>query len=574
VPSVPHRLKARGPLGWSPTRARPIARSFTPLNVSYGLPREIVSSSRRNSLSPWPNVPMSNAPTRNHSAPMEVPFDEIFPNSSAPVHVDLPQSMPNVPLPPSFPGGGGPGWPPGGGFPSGGGPGGGGPGWPPSGGGPGGSGPGWPPSGPGWPSGGGGQGWPPGGGGPGGGGPGWPPGGGGPGWPPSGGGPGGPGGPSGSGGQGISPPYPPHMGTFPQSGDALQGIVSELLPKLDVMKLNDNNWVAWSRYAHAILLSAGVEWCIQADYGEYAQDWVAQTLLTGSLSDAYQVEVSDQKSAHGIWTCLLNIFTVRGRGRILALFQELHSLKMTPNEKPSVYITRARKLVMSLRSFGHYYTDLALCYVILAGLSPEYEQDKHTQMNLIQDNPDLGRLQGNLELTYIRLQAEKVAKQGSKTINSETPKPFHRNTQGSRPMIARTPSSLHSMETNAKADTVVVKEAVQGGRTAVQQQRRVPPVCFICGEEGHIKPHCPRNKEQATHCIETNEFGETPPIPGWLVDSGATDHISPDKHGMEDYVSYNDTQFVTVAKGVKDSILGEGTVTVHLDNGSKRREHV
>jgi transposase InsO family protein len=252
----------------------------------------------------------------------------------------------------------------------------------------------------------------------------------------------------------------------------------------------------------------------------------------------------------------------------MALFQELHTLKMNPGEKPSLYVSRARKLVMSLRSFGQNYTDLALCYVILAGLTPEYEQDKNTQFNLVQDNPDIGRLQGNLELTFIRLRAAKGLT--PKATTAVVPKPhrnFNSHPQGNRPQFTRTSTSLNVVEGAVEADTAVVKEAMQGGRAAVQTPGRPVPICFLCGEAGHIRTYCPKNKSQA-NVVQTHEFGATPPLPGWLVDSGATDHICPDMSCMEDYVAYNDPQYVTVANGRKEHILGEGTVTVHLENGS------
>jgi hypothetical protein len=113
-------------------------------------PRDVMSSSGRNSLPARPTVPMTNGqPTRNHSAPMEISFDEIFPNSSAPVHVELSYPMPWSSSSPSVTCEGGSGWPPGAVFPGGGGCGAGGPGWPQGGGAPG------------WPQGAGGPGWPP-----------------------------------------------------------------------------------------------------------------------------------------------------------------------------------------------------------------------------------------------------------------------------------------------------------------------------------------------------------------------------------------------------------------------------
>ena len=107
----------------------------------------------------------------------------------------------------------------------------------------------------------------PGGGGPPFGGPpfGGPPFGGPPSGPPSGGG-GGPGLPSGS--------YP-----FPYYLYQPTPSVQRLTPKMDPIKLNEHNWVLWSRFVHAMLIEVGVERCIQEDMQGHVEDFKAQSLI-------------------------------------------------------------------------------------------------------------------------------------------------------------------------------------------------------------------------------------------------------------------------------------------------------
>ena len=393
-----------------------------------------------------------------------------------------------------------------------------------------------------------------------------PPGGGGPGWPGVPGGGGGPGGPGVPGGGG---PEIPMMHGHRQSRGPNQGppgttapstsLMSKLVPKIETLKLNETNWVAWSRFAHAMLLSAGLEWCIHRDCSMLPEDWVAQSLITSCLSENYQIEVSDQTSAFGIWNYLLDVFTVRGRSKVLSLFEELNNLKMNDRERPSSFISRARKIVMALRSFGQSYTDLSVCYIILKGLTVEYKDDVKTLYNTLQDNHDIGRLQGNLELSYIRIQAERTL--APKTHKIDTPKGFKGGYQGRRGGPTSHEKSEHS--TDKKVDV----NMVQWGRAAVQQAGRSVPVCFHCGEAGHIKPNCPKLQVQAS-CIESEGNHIISPPSGWLIDTGATDHICPTKECMSDYVPFTKPKFVTVANGRREPILGEGTVTLHFENDS------
>ena len=57
-------------------------------------------------------------------------------------------------------------------------------------------------------------------------------------------------------------------------------------------------------------------------------------------------------------------------------------------------------------------------------------------------------------------------------------------------------------------------------------------------------------------------------VSGWLVDSGSTDHITFDKTNMTDYVEFEKPEFLVVANGEKEEIVGEGTVQVTLESGS------
>jgi hypothetical protein len=260
----------------------------------------------------------------------------------------------------------------------------------------------------------------PGGGGPGGGGGGGHGGGDGGGGPPYGGGP-----PGGGVPQPSRRPMPFMSGGFPSAGYPTfhTGPISyshqKLTPKLEPIKLGDNNWVMWSKHVYTMLIEMGVAYCVHDDCEGTLDDFKAQTLITQACTEEYLVQISDLYSAHEMWNVLLDVFKTRAQGKLLSLHHEARMLTMHPGEKPSAYILRGRKIANTIKSLGENYSDLTLCAMLLAGLTDEYEADRQYQTSVCYDKADIHKLQHVLELTYSKLQRKKA--------NTPAAKPYVRN---------------------------------------------------------------------------------------------------------------------------------------------------
>jgi hypothetical protein len=392
-----------------------------------------------------------------------------------------------------------------------------------------------------------------------------PPGGGG--WPPNppGGGPStGPwfsGVPSGSWGMGNFPfygygPYPA-MQVHPPS--------QRLTPKLDPIKLNDNNWVIWSRYVHAMLIEMGVEHCIIYDQQGNLDDYKAQTIIMQSCNEEYQIQISDHLSAYSMWEYLMALFVTKANGKLISLQEESRMFKMHVNEKPSAHVLRARKIANTIKSLGHEFSDLSLCSMILNGLPPEYDIHKQVQQSIIVSNPDVNMLQHSLELAYMQNTAKKTTLMPKPSYQRPPHVPGHGKNNTNAP-------STHNVDTVTKHGG-----GGQSGKTAFQQKGRPQPFCRYCKQDGHAIEACPKLKDKRvnfgppppqTNCVELCTFSPESPIPSWLIDSGSTDHISPDCENMVDYVKYDEPEFLIVANGGREKILGEGTVQIKLETGN------
>lgn len=105
--------------------------------------------------------------------------------------------------------------------------------------------------------------------------------------------------------------------------------------------------------------------------------------------------------------------------------------------------------------------------------------------------------------------------------------------------------------------------------------------CYFCKNVGHFKNNCPKYKtwlakskskkhdEQKAHLAEGENDGQylftTSHIDGWIIDSGATCHISGNKH---QFVDFNESHHekVFVANGQQVSAEGKGNICMHFIN--------
>ncbi len=68
---------------------------------------------------------------------------------------------------------------------------------------------------------------------------------------------------SSSGGGGYPNPTPFFYPYFvPSPSPTVPTSSHRLTPKLEPIKLSENNWVIWSRYVHAMIIELGVEYCL------------------------------------------------------------------------------------------------------------------------------------------------------------------------------------------------------------------------------------------------------------------------------------------------------------------------
>ncbi|KAE9084569.1 hypothetical protein PF010_g20777 [Phytophthora fragariae] len=82
--------------------------------------------------------------------------------------------------------------------------------------------------------------------------------------------------------------------------------------------------------------------------------------------------------------------------------------------------------------------------------------------------------------------------------------------------------------------------------------------CFKCNQPGHMKRGCPvrmaEGDDDAVFAVGTER------LDGWLIDSGATAHMTPHRSDLLEYEALETTMEVTIADGKKLTVACRGTV--------------
>lgn len=296
-----------------------------------------------------------------------------------------------------------------------------------------------------------------------------------------------------------------------------------------ISKFNGIDFPVWSLQMQSFLAAKDLDAVLTAVKTETnkavfeAIDKKAKSYLLMSLDNQHVKLVLSCSTAKEIWDRLSAIHKQKSSTSKIVLQTQFFDARMNQGEKVAEYISRIEYLASQLKDAGEEVKDSTLVGKIVSGLPETYSSFMSSWMGMDAANMTLNNL-------LPRLMAEEAIKQKFDGAGS----------------------SAMAAQSNA---TKKGKNSKQPNRSSSKQninELKKRTKCRKCGQKGHWKAECPqvskdgekqddtRKQKQKTADSEESsavvaEANFTDATDGWIIDSGATEHMTFEKSAFESY---------------------------------------
>uniref|UniRef100_A0AAV1V986 CCHC-type domain-containing protein n=1 Tax=Peronospora matthiolae TaxID=2874970 RepID=A0AAV1V986_9STRA len=259
-------------------------------------------------------------------------------------------------------------------------------------------------------------------------------------------------------------------------------------------------------------------------------------------------KVADMKALAVLaWEVLKTFFAKRNLQNRVQLRKELHKFVMETGTNLIDHLLKFYELCLKLRAAGDSMDDDEKLIFLLGSLSSEYDDmvriiEAHSNVTLRDEKEMLRREYDTLQKRDKKETAYKAHAQRNE------PRRFNGNRghRGQTENQIRYPSSRR-------------------GKANASFQGK----CFRCGRHGHKRSQCRNVKPSrpGDEFVFSASSDKTISSSTWLLDSGASRHMTDDKREFVEYEDLITPICITVANGQQLKAQGTGTVRFVLENG-------
>jgi hypothetical protein len=313
--------------------------------------------------------------------------------------------------------------------------------------------------------------------------------------------------------------------------------------KLSIEPLDVGNYATWSVRMRFLLITKGLWAPIIASSEEErtasaAHDDKALALIGLCVKDHHLATLAECRTARDAWNKLESIHKAKSNARRLQLRRELNMLRKDNNEPLTKYFARAKTIQDELIAAGYPVQDQEVVTCTLAGLPTEYDT-MTTVLEASDTELDLDATLAKLLIVEQRL------------------------------------SKKHGVDEASAYISKPVFKSYNADRT-----------CFNCGKKGHIAVECSSRSSsfqqqpyrsstrysspsstlhKTFQAIALSAAASPPPEQVWVLDSGATNHITNDVTKMFNVRAVGTS--ITFGNGSKAKATHIGEARVYTSHG-------
>lgn len=310
--------------------------------------------------------------------------------------------------------------------------------------------------------------------------------------------------------------------------------------KYTIAKLNGYNYFLWRYKIEMLLKDKGIWYIIRDPAPSPVTDkWTtdndkAQSSIVFHIEDNQIQHVRNATSAQAAWTALKDIHEKDSPSNRVHILRKIMSKKCNEGENIEAFVNNLNELFQQLMALGdEIKPEFFLSATLLAALPESYDS------------------------LITALESRTEAALTSSLVISKVLSEYKRRVD----------------RNGADDDNKVLK---------MQHKNKGKSSCYFCKKPGHEKKECrkfaawqqKKNNEggHKANVLQTNEsnqflFVVSTLVSGWILDSGATCHISGQRNAFSPF-NANHREIVTMANGSHVTAMGKGDIRIQLLNES------
>lgn len=300
--------------------------------------------------------------------------------------------------------------------------------------------------------------------------------------------------------------------------------------------LGDGNYYHWEFNMRMALARKGLLGHIMGAKGEseITETWLvndakALGIIAQGVEIQHQTKIRSATRALEAWGTLRDFYHRSTLHNRVTMTRRLHEFKMESGTRMVEHLDAFDELVVGLQMTGEPVDESRQLVVLLSSLPAEYE----IISSIVENAKDI---------TLIEVK-EKLLKESDRLQKKEASEKAFRATYNDGRIKGRRGSG--------RKDYAPRKGGGFRGK------------CFNCNQTGHMKRDCPAAENRSRNRYSGNDavfaVGDEKSV-SWLIDSGATSHMTPHRSDLIDFKQLKDDIKVTIADGRKLRVEGAGTV--------------